>query len=564
MRRRVLSLLLALCLLCGLVPMGVTASAKVYTGECGEDAHWELDSDKKELRIFGTGPMADYGYPEYSPWSAYAAEIDSAVIEPGITTVGESTFYDLEALKEVSLPETVTFIKNLAIADCRSLYEITLPSKLEKIGEDVFYGCDSLTRVHIPPTVQEIKKNPFRQCANLQSIQVDSRNSNYLDIDGVLYTKDMKTIVCCPNGKEGEFKIPEGVEIIEEAAFQICDKITAISIPDGVTKIRMGAFSGCSSLTRLILPDGVKSIGGYAFQNCTSLEELVIPDGVTSIGGYAFDCTNLTSLTLPSGLTVLEGGSLFYGCTNVTHITIPNTITEIGLIVFEWLSDNVEEFYFVGTEEQWNEIGGAAALEFAIEEGSLSSHVEVRFGNQPPPPKPAPEQFEDVQSKDWFADSVTWAIHNNITSGKGSTTTFKPHDTCTRAEIMTFIWAAEGRPDPAGAAEFSDMPSLPAFRSAISWAVEQGVTSGMGGGKFGAAMPCTRVQAVTFLWAAAGKPQPNATATFSDMTGNPVYDAAISWAVENQITTGAGNNRFAPGKRCTRAEIVTFLRNAYQ
>ncbi len=179
-----------------------------------------------------------------------------------------------------------------------------------------------------------------------------------------------------------------------------------------------------------------------------------------------------------------------------------------------------------------------------------------------PTPKPNVGNFNDVHEGDYFANAVLWAVENGITSGKGSSSTFKPHDTCTRAEIMTFIWASEGRPAPSAPADFVDMPSLPAFRSAISWAVEQGVTSGMGGGKFGATMPCTRVQAVTFLWAAAGRPQPTATAAFSDMTGNSVYDAAISWAVENQITTGAGNNRFNPGKRCSRAEIVTFLRAA--
>lgn len=179
-------------------------------------------------------------------------------------------------------------------------------------------------------------------------------------------------------------------------------------------------------------------------------------------------------------------------------------------------------------------------------------------------PTPVPSAFTDVREKDWFASSVQWAVQNGITSGKGSTTTFKPNDTCTRAEIMTFIWASEGKPDPTSAAAFSDMPTLAAFRSAISWAVEKGVTGGIGGGKFGTTAPCTRVQAVTFLWAAAGKPQPSTPAMFSDMTGNQIYDSAISWAVENQITSGAGNNRFDPNKRCTRAEIVTFLHKAYQ
>ena len=352
--------------------------------------------------------------------------------------------------------------------------------------------------------------------------------------------------------------------------------ITSIQIHANVLTIQEGAFHLANGLKDIIVDKAnpnYSSLDGVLFNkdqtrliycaphNMGNLppegrRAYDIPYGVTSIGKYAF-------------------ASLSHGGTRLNSIFIPNSVTSIDDYAFENVNSRCS-VVFCGTEDQWKWVSIGKGNE-RLTSGYIQFSPEYAPDYTPEPtptpepteeptptpePTPAPPAFTDVGERDWFAVSVAWAVQNNITSGKGSSSTFKPHDTCTRAEIMTFIWASEGRPAPSAPADFVDMPSLPAFRSAISWAVEQGVTSGMGGGKFGATMPCTRVQAVTFLWAAAGRPQPTATAAFSDMTGNSVYDAAISWAVENQITTGAGNNRFNPGKRCSRAEIVTFLRAA--
>ena len=352
--------------------------------------------------------------------------------------------------------------------------------------------------------------------------------------------------------------------------------ITSIQIHANVLTIQEGAFHLANGLKDIIVDKAnpnYSSLDGVLFNkdqtrliycaphNMGNLppegrRAYDIPYGVTSIGKYAF-------------------ASLSHGGTRLNSIFIPNSVTSIDDYAFENVNSRCS-VVFCGTEDQWKWVSIGKGNE-RLTSGYIQFSPEYAPDYTPEPtptpepteeptptpePTPAPPAFTDVGERDWFAVSVAWAVQNNITSGKGSSSTFKPHDTCTRAEIMTFIWASEGRPAPSAPADFVDMPSLPAFRSAISWAVEQGVTSGMGGGKFGATMPCTRVQAVTFLWAAAGRPQPTATAAFSDMTGNSVYDAAISWAVENRITTGAGNNRFNPGKRCSRAEIVTFLRAA--
>ncbi|MCI8386242.1 MAG: S-layer homology domain-containing protein [Acutalibacter sp.] len=170
--------------------------------------------------------------------------------------------------------------------------------------------------------------------------------------------------------------------------------------------------------------------------------------------------------------------------------------------------------------------------------------------------------FKDVKVGAFYADSVAWALEKGITSGTAKDK-FGVGSPCKREQIATFLWRANNSPEASQTAGFADMTNNQVFNKAISWAVENGITSGVGNNKFGVGQTCTRVQAVTFLWVAAGKPTPTKQAAFDDMTNNPAFNNAISWAVENGITSGTGGNKFSPNKACTREQIVTFLYKAY-
>lgn len=187
---------------------------------------------------------------------------------------------------------------------------------------------------------------------------------------------------------------------------------------------------------------------------------------------------------------------------------------------------------------------------------------DVPLEDQEPIP-PAALQFSDVKPTDYFYHAVAWAVAQGITGGTSSTT-FSPGNTCTREQIMTFLWAANGRTEPSGMAEFDDMPKNTAFQKAISWAVEKKITAGTGGNKFGSKSSCTRGQAMVFLWTAAGRPEPSQIASFADMPDNSVFQKAISWAKEEGITSGTSATTFSPNKPCTRAQIMTFLYHVYQ
>ena len=170
--------------------------------------------------------------------------------------------------------------------------------------------------------------------------------------------------------------------------------------------------------------------------------------------------------------------------------------------------------------------------------------------------------FYDVPNNAYFYEAVKWAVENGITTGVGNDL-FAPEQPCTRAQIVTFLWRAAGSPEPKSMSSFSDVSADSYYAKAVAWAVENGITTGTGDGKFSPDATCTRAQSVTFLFRAIGK-LVDSKAEFSDVLTDSYYANAVAWAVENGVTNGIGDGLFGPDNSCTRAQIVTFLFRAYQ
>ena len=166
--------------------------------------------------------------------------------------------------------------------------------------------------------------------------------------------------------------------------------------------------------------------------------------------------------------------------------------------------------------------------------------------------------FVDVPANAYYYDAVQWAVKNGITYGT-SDTTFSPDASCTRAQMAAFLWRAAGCPEPKGTSSFTDVPSDAYYAKAVAWAVENGITGGVGNDKFAPDDVCTRAQMAAFLCRLAGGKAESGAAAFDDVSADAYYAEAVQWAVENGITDGVGDNRFAPDATCTRAQIVTFL-----
>ena len=170
--------------------------------------------------------------------------------------------------------------------------------------------------------------------------------------------------------------------------------------------------------------------------------------------------------------------------------------------------------------------------------------------------------FYDVPNGAYFCEAVKWAVDKGITNGL-SDTMFGPYESCTRAQIVTFLWRAAGSPEPKAASSFTDVPANAYYAKAVAWAVENGITNGMTATMFAPDATCTRGQSVTFLYRAL-KGTASGSANFTDVKSDAFYADAINWAVANNVTNGTSNTTFSPNADCTRAEIVTFLYRAYQ
>ena len=183
----------------------------------------------------------------------------------------------------------------------------------------------------------------------------------------------------------------------------------------------------------------------------------------------------------------------------------------------------------------------------------------VRPSQPSQPEQPSQKGFNDVKPGDYFYDAVNWAVEKGITTGT-SATTFSPNASCTRAQIVTFLWRASGSPEPKTASNpFTDVAANAYYCKAVLWAVENGITTGTSATTFSPDAPCTRAQGVTFLWRANGSKTASAAASFTDVASDAYYAPAVAWAAEQNVTGGVGNGLFSPDTTCTRAQIVSML-----
>ena len=171
--------------------------------------------------------------------------------------------------------------------------------------------------------------------------------------------------------------------------------------------------------------------------------------------------------------------------------------------------------------------------------------------------------FVDVKTGDYFYDAVLWAVGKGITNGT-SAETFSPEDPCTRAQIVTFLWRAAGSPVVNYAMDLSDVAGDAYYAEAVRWALSEGITTGTSADQFSPDATCTREQAVTFLYRAAGSPAVSGESAFEDVGADAYYARAVAWAAQNGVTNGISQALFGTGSDCTRAQIVTFLYRAQQ
>ena len=261
-----------------------------------------------------------------------------------------------------SIKQTTKIICERAFYGCNNMTSLIVRDNVSSIGTLAFFNCSKLATITLGSNVKEIGEQIFGGCSSLTSITVDENNEYYKSIDGNLYSKDGTTLIQYAIGKTAtEFAIPNSVTSIGNSAFYSCRKLTSITIPNNVTSIGDYAFFYCT-ITSISIPDSVTSIGDYAFAGYSynygnsSLTSITFGENshLTSIGNYAFQNCNLTSITIPDGITSIENGA-FTTCRNLTSITIPNSVANIREDAF-YNCSSLTSITFNGTTAQWNAI----------------------------------------------------------------------------------------------------------------------------------------------------------------------------------------------------------------
>ena len=328
---------------------------------CGDNLTWTLTEDGV-LNIRGTGDMYDYPGDVETPWSEYWDIIETVNIENGVTSIGDFAFWGCSAMTEVNIPDSVT-----------------------RIGVGAFSDCSSLTGVEIPDSVTGIGAYAFSPCISLTEILVDEDNPNYSsDAYGVLFNKDKTTLICCPAGKTGEYKIPDSVSVIGEYAFESCEGLTGVEIGSSVTDIGIWGFGYCINLAEITFKGSVPAFSDDAFKMVTdvtayypagndtwtdevrqnyggtitwveyypviangtcgdNLTWTLTEDGVLTISGmgsmmahtsYNYECWDayadvIKTVIIENGITSI-GEYAFCNCTSLTAVEIGNSVASIG------------------------------------------------------------------------------------------------------------------------------------------------------------------------------------------------------------------------------------------
>lgn len=341
------------------------------------------------------------------------------------------------------------------------------------------------------------------------------------------------------------------------------------AVKEGLPYIGYGASAAydlISGAERTTLDGAMDCLTPVTYPTKTLINASYISDGDGILYAYGHSSGYSTDLgyfsALPAEATVLVSTD---SSETPTEGFIPTNTAERAAGFEAYMNGSVQAFAY--DEEGMNTVFFANSLTHKVQQRDeyafISNFLFSSALSEQAYASAAAEQmpFTDVAPDAYCTDAVAWAVSQDITGGIGNNL-FAPAQSCTRAQIVTFLWRAAGSPEVEAASSFSDVAAGSYYAKAVAWAVENGITEGTGDGKFSPDATCTRAQCVTFL-ARALNAKAESKATFSDVPETAYYADAVAWAAESGVTTGVGQNCFAPNNDCVRGQIVTFLWRAY-
>ena len=494
-------------------------------------------------------------------------------IPDGVTYIGQSAFRLCYPLCSIVLPDSVTYIGDYAFESCYQITDITIPDSVTYIGRGAFYGCNGLSSIVLPDNITSISSGTFYCCTNLTNIVIpDSVTS--ID-EYAFYGCDNLTNVI----------IPGSVTSIGDNAFYFCRKLTSITIPDSVTHIGNSPFVGCISLTEILVdennPNYSSDDRGLLFDKektaliqapGTIADSYVIPDSVLSINELAFYyCTHLTSIVIPESVASIDD-TAFACCFNLNHIRFLGNPPSFGYYVF---ADIVATAYYPDENDAWTkevmqDYGGHITWSiWGHTHEYVVSHIAPTCTDK------GFTAYTCACGDSYAVDYVKPLGHNIVDSvctrcGKSESDIqnpprpadpsygmFSPDDVLTRGMFFYALWNYFGSPDPESAeSPFTDVSESDYYHDAILWAVENGISVGASETQFGSDITVLRAQAATWLWRAAGSPEPPDENPYTDVKEGAFYYDAALWATLEELCMGAMDaTHFAPYEECLYGHI---------
>ncbi len=566
-----LAILIAVLMLVSVFPIYTFAEK----GVSGDNLSWEYKNGV--LTISGEGEMSDY-VKKQEPWYAYAPEITSVVVKPGITHIGEYAFFNFEKVQSITLPDTVTSIGMYAFDGCFTMPSFVMPDSVTDLGMHAFSSNEELKSIKLSSNLKAIYSCTFSDNKSLTEIEIPE-SVKLLDERTFLNCSMLEKVV-----------LHDGLEMIYENCFSGCSVLTDITIPATVYYIGYGAFTGtpiiaedkygsdgalylgtallaytrtgynpsCTiapgttvigsdaffdhrSMTSVSIPQTVLGIGDEAFKGCNQLEGIVIPESVRYIGDSAFyNCAKLEGPVRLSSCIRYIGERAFYGCSSIKEVEINNILSSFTAIK-EWCFRKctaLEKVSFTGkiTSIETLAFDGDTALReirMDVSDPSSFSIAESAFASC------------DALSSVYFTGNEDEWKAAVAASGTGNTALTAVTAECTGANIEKV---------------FKDVKNTKWFADGVRYTYEAGMIQGMTPTTFGPSLTMTRAMLVTVLYRlAGGAAESGAANPFKDVKSGTWYTDAVIWAYENDIVNGMTADTFVPNGNVTREQIATIL-----
>ena len=563
------------------------------SGSCGTSASWTFEESTGTLTISGAGKMTDFEQNgENCPWNRIKSEIRRLKVGEGITEVGSYALAGCENLGQAELSKSLMKIGAGAFRGCTGLTRMELPEELLEIGAEAFRDCTGLQSLSLPGELMKTGTGAFRGCTGLQKVTAGEKLIELGD----------QTFYGCAALEHIE--LGRNLKKIGASAFQNCGSLTGVELPTGLTELGAYAFSGCGALEEISIPGSISRINAFTFDGCGRLRTVTLARSVKTIGVWAFgNCVNLERVVIPAHMEEIQDCA-FNGCQRLRSVYFMGNAPGIGGHVFQLRMEDSKPYenipgltlYYLEGKTGWisptwegyptqrhaHNNADKVTAPTCTEQGytthvckdcgtvftdryvdalghDFRKGVCTRCAAQDPNWGTRKNPFVDVGQKDYYYDAVLWAVDQGVTAGMDATH-FAPNGTCTRAQVVAFLWRAAGKPEPSSAKNpFTDVSSGDYFYKAVLWAAENGIVYGTSTTKFSPNASCTRAQVVCFLYRYQNSPSHGTNNPFRDVKDGAYYYDAVLWAAENGVVYGTDTTHFSPDKTCTRGQVVCFL-----